>query len=229
MVMSFFRRGESGLDHVTQRVVEMLADARRSFDLATSAVLAGVDPASVSEELWATDARINAAEQELRRELIVHVAVSGADDIGEVLGYTLLIKKVERIGDQAKNVWDLADEGASLAGEPDVGEFLAIHYEVSTMFGEVASLLAEPEPDLDRVAAFSAKAHELRIAEEAHIRRLMHSDEPGHHAVPRAILHRYLKRIIANLAGILTTASEPVDTSTLPTVDPHDDPDDRED
>jgi PhoU domain len=231
MVLSFFRRGESGMEHVTQRVVAMLADARRSFDLATSALLGGVDPASVSDELWATDARINAAEQELRRELVVHVAVSGADDIGDVIGYTLLIKKVERIGDQAKNVWDLADEGASLAGAPDAAEFLAIHHEVSAMFGEVAALLADPEHDPERLSAFQAKAHELRVAEEAHIRALMHSDEPGRHAVPRAILHRYLKRIIANLAGIVTTAAEPVDPSGTQQSGPgaDDDADDRED
>jgi PhoU domain len=228
MVLSFFRRGESGMEHVTSRVVDMLADARRSFDLATSAVLGGVDPASVSEELWATDARINAAEQQLRRELVVHVSVSGAEDIGAVLGYTLLIKKVERIGDQAKNVWDLADEGASLAGAPDVAEFLAIHHEVSAMFGEVASLLADPDPDPERLAAFRSKAHDLRVAEEAQIRELMHSDQPGSHAVPRAILHRYLKRIIANLAGILTTVAEPLDRPDS-TPDPDEDPDDRED
>lgn len=232
MVLSFFRRGESGMEQVTHRVVEMLADARRSFDLATSALLGGVDPASVSEELWATDERINAAERELRRELIVHVAVSGAEDIGDVLGYTLLIKKVERIGDQAKNVWDLADEGASLAGAPDVGEFLAIHHEVSTMFGEVASLLGDPDPDPERLAAFASKAHELRVAEEAHIRELMHSPEPGDWAVPRAILHRYLKRIIANLAGILTTVVEPVEhdpTGAVHPAGPDDDPDERDD
>jgi len=216
------------MEHVNKRVVDMLSDARRSFDLATSALLSGVDPASVSEELWATDARINASEQELRRELIVHVSVSGAEDIGDVLGYTLLIKKVERIGDQAKNVWDLADEGVSLAGAPDVGEFLAVHQQVSAMFGEVAALFSDSDPDPERLAAFKSKAHDLRIAEEAQIRALMHTTETGSYAVPRAILHRYLKRIIANLAGILTSVTEPIDESDTPP-SPGDDTDDRED
>jgi phosphate uptake regulator len=210
MVLSFFRRGESGMEHVTHRVVEMLADARRSFDLATSAVLVGAPPASVSDEIWATDQRINRAEQELRRELMVHITVQGADDIGDVLSYTLLIKKVERIGDQAKNMWDLADEGVNFAGSDDVEDFLAVHHEISAMFGEVADLLLDPDPD--KIEAFRAKADRMRVAEEAKIRDLMHSGEPGHYAVPRAVLHRYLKRIIANIGGIMTTLTEPVQT-----------------
>ena len=38
----------------------------------------------------------------------------------------------------------------------------------------------------------------------------MHSDQPGSWAVPRAILYRYWKRIVANLAGIVTAAIEPI-------------------
>ena len=95
MVMAFFRKGESGLDQIANRAITMLGDARHSFDLASAAVLSGVDPGEVGEDIRQTDERINRAEQELRGELVVHVSVHGADDIGEVLGYTLLIKKIE--------------------------------------------------------------------------------------------------------------------------------------
>jgi hypothetical protein len=40
----------------------------------------------------------------------------------------------------------------------------------------------------------------------------MQSEEPGSWAVPRAILYRYWKRIVANLAGIVTSAIEPLQT-----------------
>ena len=210
MVLSFFRRGESGMEHITQRVVGMLADARHSFDLATSAVLDGVPPDQVVDEIRSTDTRINRAEQELRRELIVHVAVQGVEDIGDVLGYILLIKKIERIGDQAKNVFDLADEGVSFAGSEDVEQFRSVHQAISEMLDEVAQLLLEPDPD--RIAAFRARADDMRAEEEGRIRELMHSDAPGHYAVPRAVLHRYLKRIVANIGGVITTVTEPIQT-----------------
>ena len=47
MVMSFFRKGESGLDVVAHRTISMLGDARHSFDLASAAVLSGASAADV--------------------------------------------------------------------------------------------------------------------------------------------------------------------------------------
>ena len=126
MVMSFFRKGDGGLDTIAAHTVSMLAEARHSFDLSSMALLSGADVNAVADDVRATDDRINQAEQDLRGELVVHVSVHGSDDIGEVLGYTLLIKKIERIGDQAKNILDLAEEGAQ------VGE------------GVVAPVLEEP-------------------------------------------------------------------------------------
>ena len=42
------------------------------------------------------------------------------------------------------------------------------------------------------------------------IHDLVHTDRPGREAVPRAIYYRYLKRIVANLMGVVSTASEPL-------------------
>jgi len=89
----------------------MLADARHSYNLATLALLTDADPAAVADDIRDTDQRINLAEQELRSELVVHVSVHGTADIGSVLGFTLLLKKIERIGDQAKNILDLQRMG----------------------------------------------------------------------------------------------------------------------
>lgn len=208
MVMAFFRKGDTGLEVVAQRTMSMLADARHSFDLASAAVLSGADPVDVGADIRETDDRINQAEQELRGELVTHVAVHGSFDIGTVLSYTLLIKKIERIGDQAKNILDLADEGVSMAGEPDIEEMLSIRRAISAMITETAELLAAEDPD--RAADFRVRTDQLRFDLETKIREFMHSEEPGHYAVPRAILYRYWKRIVANLSGVVTSATEPL-------------------
>ncbi len=208
MVLEFFRRGESGMDLITNKVVGMLVDARHSFDLATSALLGGVDPEEVREEIHATDQRINRTEQELRRDLLVHVSVQGAFDIGDVLGYVLLIKKIERIGDQAKNIFDLATEGVDFSATPNTEGFLETHQAISEMLDELAVLVVEQDPE--KVQEYRARADAMRIEQERFIREHFHSEEPGHWAVPRAIHHRYLKRIIANLAGVATSLVEPV-------------------
>ncbi|MDH3754945.1 MAG: PhoU domain-containing protein [Acidimicrobiia bacterium] len=206
--MAFFRKGDSGLESIESRIVAMLGDARHSFDLATLAVVSGADPDSVGDDIRSTDQRINTAEQELRSELVVHISVQGTSDIGTVLGYTLLIKKIERIGDQAKNILDLAEEGVSFADAPDAGEFLEHRQVVSALFGETIELLSHV--DTDRFEDYHSRVYGLRSVYESKVREYMHSSEPASFAVPRAIFYRYLKRIVANLGGVLTSATEPL-------------------
>ncbi len=210
MVLSFFKKNENGLELIAHRTISMLGDARHSFDLASAAVLSGADTTSVGEDIRNTDEHINKAEQTLRGELVTHVAVHGSTDIGSVLSYTLLIKKIERIGDQAKNILDLAEEGVSLVGEDDINDLLEVRRAISAMFAEAADLMAEATSE--QAQDFYQRATKLRHAIENKIRDYMHSDQPGHYAVPRAVLYRYWKRIVANLAGVVTGVSEPLQT-----------------
>ena len=64
--------------------------------------------------------------------------------------------------------------------------------------------------DAERARAFLTRTRALNSECETKLHEYMHSDQPGHWAVPRAVLHRYWKRIVANLAGIVTSALEPV-------------------
>jgi phosphate uptake regulator len=205
---SFFSKAQSPMEHINAQVVSMLADARHSFDLACSAVLSSTAVEAVADDIEATDRRINRVELEVRRELVVHVSVQGSADIGQVLGYTLLIKKIERIGDQAKNILDLAVDGVSLAGDGDVDEFRRAQQAISELFGHVTALLLEPSDEA--AEAIREKARAIHGVHTERIRELLHSSEPGHYAVPRAILHRYMKRVGANLASVASTLVEPV-------------------
>ena len=210
MVMTFFRRGDgdSGLDLITARTVSMVSDARHSFDMASTALLSGASLDTVGEDVRRTDARINAAEQELRGQLVVHVSVQGSGDIGEVLGLILLIKKIERIGDQSKNILYLAEDGADLRDAPDLDTLVGYRRTISEMLGQAADIIAVG--DEAGATELRTRANTLQIELQDHIRELMHSEEPGREVVPRAILYRYWKRIVANIAGVVTTATEPL-------------------
>lgn len=216
MVFAFFKKPDVGMDTIANRAVTMVNDARHSFDLATLALLGGASIDSVADDIRETDQRINQAEQDLRSELVVHVSVQGSADIGQVMGFTLLIKKIERIGDQAKNILDLAEEGVNLAEGPDVESLLSERQVVSELFGEASELLSQP--DDERVDDYAKRAQAIMANHQTKIRELLHTDQPGREAVPRAVYYRYLKRIVANLLGVVSTASEP-----LPNIDYLDD------
>lgn len=209
MVLSFFRRGDDPLQHVELEIAAMLRDCRHSFDLATSALITDADVTPIGDEVRATDRRINHIEESVRRELVVHTAVHGGADVGLVLASLLIVKKLERAGDQAKNIFDLADEGVRFSGDDDYEHFLHLRDDVSSMMGEAVTILeqADEEAATRFIGTADDRQHEL----DRLVNSLMHSDEPAHRAVPRAMFYRYCKRIIANVSGVVGTLTRPID------------------
>ena len=163
-----------------------------------------------AKKLEAIDKELNRTERSIRRELLVHGTVRGAEvDQGLMLTYMSVAKDIERIGDYCKNIWNLAQMGVNLSGGPDE-EGLTKHRD------RVAELI---QLTLD---AFSAqdtdKAHLLLPAikkdtqyYDGHLVENVSSDLPGNVAAPRALFYRYIKRISAHLSNTLTSVVMPVD------------------
>ncbi|MCP5029271.1 MAG: phosphate uptake regulator PhoU [Actinomycetia bacterium] len=208
MVLSFFRKGEPPLEQIERQIIEMLGDARHSFDLAMTSLLT-TDEGSPDGEVYRTDQRINDAERQIRRELVVHSAVQGTQDLATVLAHLLLIKKIERIGDQAKNIMDLRSEGVAFSSGPDVDVLRKARNDVSDAYADLLRVISNNEHD--RINDYRTQVDELVASYEQALRDLIHSDQPASEAVPRALLYRYLKRIAANLSGIASTLTDPLD------------------
>lgn len=209
MVMRFFR-SEDGLEQVERTLVQMLSDDRHSFDLAASAVLAGADPDTVGPDLRETDRRVNEAEREVRRALVVHAGVRGSStDSPQLLVYMSLAKDIERIGDYAKNIYDLADQGADFSAAPDRDELIATRDRVSSLISEVAGVFADR--DTTRARELIAEGDELLDGFDATVAELARSDRPSSEGVPRALWSRHCKRIVAHLMNVLSAVVMPVD------------------
>lgn len=210
MVLEFFRSPtESGLDQVEQRVASMIADCRHSFDAAMNALVGGTDPAAVAEDIRSTDERINEDEREIRRELVVHAAVHGSGDVSTILAYMLVSRMLERIGDNAKNIFDLAEEGVALGGGADTEMLLAYRDEISEMFLTTGTIL--DGRDSDGAAQELARVSELKDEFDAIVLAQVHSSGSATEAVPRALLAKYLKRIASNLGNVMSSVVMPVD------------------
>lgn len=209
MVFSFFRGGDSGLEHVERQVTGMVNDCRHSYDVAMSALITDADVAPLNDDVRATDRRINETEENVRRELVVHSAVHGSTDVALVLTYLLIVKKLERVGDQAKNIFDLADEGVRFTDAPDYERFVEFREQVSRLFGDGIEILMSQ--DVEDATEYRQRAEVLMDTFDDLVNELIRSDEPASFAVPRALLWRYLKRIVANLTGAVVTVVEAID------------------
>ena len=209
MVMSFFRRpDDSGIDHIEAQVQRMVTDARHTFDLAMNAVTGG-SVASVADEVRRTDRQINVTEMEIRRELVVHFSVHAGGDATEMLVFMNMVKDLERIGDYNKNVFDLAEEDVSFAEADDLERILGFRDEISSRIALMGEILTVR--DEERARAYIARSDELRREFDTLVNGLVHSTEPALHAVPRALLYRFLKRITAHSMNVVTAVVMPVD------------------
>jgi phosphate transport system protein len=210
VVFSLFRRGDAdGLEAAEAKLVQMLADDRHSFDVATSALLTGADTSIVGPDLRESDARVNKAERELRQALVVHASVHGTSRVAAILVYMSVVKDVERIGDYAKNIYDVAAQGADLSSAPDRDELIEYRQRISSMISEASMIFADD--DRDKAAEFIGEADALLDEFDEHVSALVTTDEPGREAVPRALLFRYYKRIVAHLMNLLSAVVMPLD------------------
>lgn len=210
MVMDFFRSTtETRLEEVEAVLVSMLRKGRDVFDAAATTVFGGREPKKAKADVKGTDRTINQDQQEIRRMLIVHGSVSPSFDLPIVLTYMSIVKDAERVGDNAKNIYDLARYGADFQGAPDFEELISYKEVVSRLIAEAADVFETR--DTDRAARLIEKADGFLDEYDKQVKAAFRYEGPPAEAVPRALYYRYLKRITAHVMNMLTSLVMPLD------------------
>ncbi|MDH3462656.1 MAG: hypothetical protein OEM32_03400 [Acidimicrobiia bacterium] len=208
-MFSIFKDADQ-LETIEEQLLSMLASCQDTFDLATGAVLGELDVKEAGDQLEVIDSDLNKTERAIRRELLVHGTVRGAEvNQGLMLAYMSVAKDIERIGDYCKNIWNLAQMGINLANGDDREEILKHCTRVKALLSE--SLAAFGEQDMDKVHDLVPGIKKDTIHYDNHLVEFVNSDLPGRVAAPRALFYRYIKRISAHLSNVLTSVVMPVD------------------
>jgi phosphate uptake regulator len=211
VVLEFFKGGgDQTLEQIQSTIVQMLLDDRHTFDLAINAVMGGTEARAVGKEVRKTDRGVNKAERSIRRQLVVYSAVRGSHaDLPHVLAAMSIIKDVERVGDNAKNVWDLANMGIDLSAAPDIKNLKAMRDRTSSLIAETARIYGER--DTEAAVALLTDLDDVLDEYDACVEEQVLSKGKGTDAAARALLCRYLKRITAHLMNVLTSLVMPLD------------------
>ncbi|HHC09435.1 MAG TPA: hypothetical protein ENK55_12080 [Actinobacteria bacterium] len=209
MVLDFFRSGHSAIEEVEAKLVQMLNDAYRVYDGAAEALFGAGKSKETKRELRATDRGINVAEQEVRRMLMVHVSVRETVDLPLVLVYMSIVKDVERIGDYAKNIYDLVRYGADFATAQDREELEHYRRVVGRLILDAAEVFSAR--DTDEAKKLISKADDFLDEYDAKVKAMFAWEGAPADAVARALYYRFLKRITAHVMNFLTGLVMPVD------------------
>lgn len=207
--MEFFRGGPSSeLDQVEDWIVGMLRDGNDVFTTATDALFGGGKSKATKKEVRETDKGINEAQQDVRRALMIHAAVNGAD-LPLVLQYASIVKDAERIGDYSKNMYDLVKFGANFEGAPDEDELDDYRDKVSRLILEAADVYEAK--DTAGAQRLLGKADAFLDQYDSEVKAAYNSSGGTQDAVARALYFRFLKRTTAHVMNVLTSLVQPLD------------------
>lgn len=199
-----------GMAKLTSEFGQMLDSGRHCFDVAANALLGGTDPEVIRKDLFSTDQRINAAEQQIRRHLVVHVSVHGISSLPSCLVLMSTVKDAERIGDYAKNVYDLTSQVEQLKKDPELREDLIdLKDRISEALATTREVYDSQDEQRARQLVRSMNTMEDRCDHQIEV---ILSKEDEHPCPATAVLaYRYFKRVISHAMNIATSTFMPLD------------------
>ncbi|MFC2160452.1 PhoU domain-containing protein [Acidobacteriota bacterium] len=200
------------LDRAFQRSYEML-DLTRTMFLKSRESLRKMEDSQIDIDIKDTDHEVNKYEREVRRDVFNHLAVRGTSTLSSGLALITIIIDIERIGDYAKNMVELAiAHPGKLSGGQFDDEIRKIGDDVAEQFKITKHCLENDDPEegivqLEKYFYINKACDRLVISlvreEDANIR-------PGD-AVALGLYIRWLKRINSHLRNITTSIVNPFD------------------
>ena len=206
-----FTGRKGGLERIEEHLLDMLDADRHTFALATSGLFGAGDLATLRQQASDSDHRVNLLVQQVRRELVVHAALRGAErDIRTTFATMSIVKDIERIGDYAKQMLRLARVRGPFASGS------ATHTELTAYCGRISGYLTEARDalrayDSDGARALIAGIHGLTDELGAATAALLVADPAPGDGAARALAYHYLARICSHLSNVLTSLVMPLD------------------
>ena len=202
-------RGESLLDQAFEATANMLALARDMVQAASDS-LRRSETADVELDIRKADVTINKYQRETRRQVLTHMAVSSSADFAPALVLTSIVIDVERLGDYAKNITELAQAHPAALKAFNYEKIVQdLENRVTQGFNRVGE--AFKESDAAQATALMATHREFSQLADGILESLIKGEDTldKGDAVTLALYVRYLKRTEAHLNNIVSSVVNP--------------------
>jgi phosphate uptake regulator len=161
-------------------------------------------------EVARSDRQINKLERSIRKQVIAHLTLaSDPADVPYCLLLMGIVKDVERVGDYAKSLYDIARWGADFSAAPDRAQLEQHRDTVGALLDEAAAVFESR--DVARAQELVLQADGYLDGYDDQVRESARSDGIALDAVTRALFSFYLGRITAHVMNLMTSLVLPVD------------------
>jgi len=202
-------RGDSLLDESLIQAQCMLEEGRVMFITAVD-YLRERDTADLPFDIREKDRLINKMQQDIRRNLLTHLSISGIKSINPALILSAIVIDLERIGDYTKNIAELAAWHPKRLEVKRYEEQLQEKEErVRELFDGVIGALRTSNENL--AMEILADHRNLTSRCDETVRELIAGEDKlsKSEAVTLALYIRYLKRVGAHLTNVASSIVNP--------------------
>ncbi len=200
------------MDRAYQRSFEML-DITREMFLEAKDSLRQREDSEIDLEIKNKDKEVNSYEREVRRMVFNHLAVQGTTDLPSGLALVSIIIDMERLGDYAKNMVELAmDHPGKLQGGSYEEVIIRIEDAVGDSFIKTRQCFMKGDDVLalellDKYAWVNDACDDTAVAIVQEEDKSVRSGD----AAALALYVRWLKRVNSHLRNITTSVVNPFD------------------
>jgi phosphate transport system protein len=210
-LLAIFRK-DTLMHRAYQRSFEMLDITLSMYEEARES-LRKRDDNEVNLQVKETDKKVNSYEREVRRMVFNHLAVQGTADLPSGLALISIIIDIERIGDYAKNMVELAlDHPGRLHGGEFEDEIVRLEEALKDNFVQTRKCFQDENADL-ALELLEKYAWLNDVCDQILVDVVKEKDKnikPGD-AAALVLYTRWLKRINSHLRNITTSVVNPFD------------------
>ncbi|MFC1475561.1 phosphate uptake regulator PhoU [Candidatus Zixiibacteriota bacterium] len=207
-LLDMFRK-ETLLDDSLIQAQKMLEEGRVMFISAVHS-LREQHTAELPFDIREKDRLINTLQQQVRRDLLTHLSISGVKDMNASMVLASIVIDLERIGDYTKNIAELAEwHPRLLEAGPYESRVQESEERVRELFDGVIGALRNEDENLAK--EILADHRDLTQRCDEMMRELISGKDEleKSEAVTLALYVRYLKRVGAHLTNIASAIVNP--------------------
>jgi len=204
-----FWKGKDFLHQVLEEFKNMLDDAQIMFDSVCRRLIDNKEEPGLKNKVYSIDKQVNDLQRDIRKRVIEHLSLQPSSDVPTCLLLMSVVKDAERLGDYAKNLYEVSTlMKGPLNKERYLELFNSIEGEISELFKETIKAFMES----DETKAAKAWDYKTKIAKRCDqiIEKLASSDLSVNESVCFTLMARYFKRITAHLTNIATSVILPL-------------------
>jgi len=195
---------------IVEEFLFMLDSSEEMLSYAFKTLTKNAKGKKFQQKIYTKDKIINLKEQDIRKQILIHLSVNPSVNIPACLALLIIAKDAERLGDYVKNLFEL--NTLVKGDESDDELFNRIFDEIGDELLVLFKKVSESFKNSDKLLSNEAMQEGRAIAKKCEdvIDEVVKSKFSARRAVVIALGARYIKRIALHLSNIASSVTNPM-------------------